>query len=83
MRLLKIGQVADLLGYSPASVRRLPIPYVRTSAGGHRRYRTEDVDNYVRGLACPEAMRPMQSAPLVTGDDDFRAAVDRARRACR
>lgn len=58
MKLLSIGQVAEMLGYSASTVRRLPIPYVRTSETAHRRYKQEDVERYIQSLGPCHSMPP-------------------------
>ena len=53
-RPLSVGQVANLLGISKQSVRRIPaaaLPFFRVMdggrAGGDRRYRRQDIDAYI------------------------------------
>jgi excisionase family DNA binding protein len=57
-------QAARLLGASEASVKRWAdgglLPSMRT-AGGHRRFRAEDVTAFRRGRAAPEAARVLKN----------------------
>lgn len=88
--LLPLSAVAEALGVSPSTVRRLAdqgaLPGTRTE-GGHRRFRRSDVERLARERRRMPALRPWElpahalpaSAELV--EQDGRALAERAARA--
>lgn len=88
--LLPLSAVADALGVSPSTVRRLAdqgvLPGTRTE-GGHRRFRRGDVQRLARERRHAPTLRPWELAqhPLPASSEllehDGRALVERAARA--
>jgi excisionase family DNA binding protein len=88
--LLPLSAVADALGVSPSTVRRLAdqgaLPGTRTE-GGHRRFRRADVQRLARERRRTPALRPWElpARPLPAGaellEHDGRALAERAARA--
>lgn len=82
MTLLRIGSVAKQLDCSPSTVRRLPIPYVRWP-GGHRRYKQEEVDRFMRSLTCGDELVALGPKGVKPYDSGLSKALDEIRKVCR
>lgn len=70
--MLRIKEVADILGLHPSTVKRIPpseLPYYRVTKRGDRRYRKEDVLAYLasRRTSTP-ADEGEADGPLAKGD---------------